>query len=134
MLMGCCISTPSASDQVFLDACDVYFRHCHNKPYSFFNAVLFDHKVHINQVPLYLRLALIASATRYSSWSQWKERKQSTIDGYARCSWELITASVGSLGDADDVAVIQSLALLGVIDATGEWLPLQYYIPGFTEI
>lgn len=116
-------SISSAPDQVFLDACNVYFRHCHNKPYSFFNAILFDDKVHNNQVPLHLRLALIASATRYSSRSQWKERKQNTIDGYARCSWELITASVGGIDERDDVTVIQSLALLGVIDATGKAFP-----------
>ncbi|KAJ5324308.1 hypothetical protein N7476_002908 [Penicillium atrosanguineum] len=105
-------------DKIFLEACDIYFRHCHNKPYGFFNSDLFHHKATRNQVPLYLRLALIATATRYSSRSQWKERKQSTIDDYARCAWELITTSPDALGEHDDVAVIQALALLAVIDAT----------------
>ncbi|KAJ5232319.1 hypothetical protein N7468_005275 [Penicillium chermesinum] len=110
-------SASPSPDQVFLDACTVYFRHCHNKPFSFFNAILFDQKVHNNQAPLHLRLALIASATRYSSSSQWKERKQSTIDGYAEGSWKIITAP-NVIDESDDVTVIQSLALLGVIDAT----------------
>lgn len=112
-------------DKVFLEACDIYFRHCHNKPYGFFNAELFKQKITKRQgVPLYLRLALIATATRYSSRSEWKERKQSTIDSYARCSWELITTSLDGLEENDDVTVVQALALLAVIDATGEYGPV----------
>lgn len=113
-------SNSPTPDTVFLEACDIYFQHCHNKPYGFFNAELFQQKAAKNQVPLHLRLALIATATRYSSCSQWRERKQSTIDGYARCSWELIVMSQHGLDDTDDVTVIQALALLAVIDATGE--------------
>lgn len=105
---------------MFLEACDVYFRHCHNKPYGFFNSEFFQIKVSQNKVPLHLRLALIACATRYSSRSQWKERKQSTIDGYARASWELIASSPDGIDGNEDVSLIQSLAILGVIDATGE--------------
>ncbi|KAJ5172449.1 hypothetical protein N7492_005042 [Penicillium capsulatum] len=123
---------PSASpkpDKVFLEACHIYFRHCHNKPYGFFSARLFHQKVSRNEVPLYLRLALIASATRYSSRSQWQERKQSTIDSYAKCSWELIMNSVHGLDDNADVTVIQTLALLALIDATagrrrGAWVKI----------
>ncbi|KAJ5725734.1 uncharacterized protein N7483_007091 [Penicillium malachiteum] len=112
-------SSPSPSpDTVFLEACDIYFRHCHNKPYGFFNATLFHQKVQNDQVPLHLRLALIASATRYSSRAQWMEKKQSTIDSYARCSWDLITTSTTPLDESDDVDIIQSLAILAVIDAT----------------
>lgn len=113
-------SNSPTPDTVFLEACDIYFRHSHNKPYGFFNAELFQQKAAKNLVPLHLRLALIATATRYSSRSQWRERKQSTIDGYARCSWELIVTSQNGLDDTDDVTVIQALALLAVIDATGE--------------
>ncbi|KAJ5113361.1 hypothetical protein N7456_001895 [Penicillium angulare] len=110
--------SPSSPDTVFLEACDIYFRHCHNKPYGFFNATLFHQKVQNGLVPLHLRLALIASATRYSSRSEWMERKQSTIDSYARCSWEIITTSTPPLDENEDVDIIQSLAILAVIDAT----------------
>lgn len=48
------------------------------------------------------------------------ERKQSTIDSYARCAWEIITTSTTPLDETDDVDIIQSLAILAVIDATGE--------------
>ncbi|KAJ5176252.1 uncharacterized protein N7482_002129 [Penicillium canariense] len=121
-------SAASTPDKVFLEACDIYFRHCHNKPYGFFNAELFQQQAAKNQVPLHLRLALIATATRYSSRSQWRERKQSTIDSYARCSWELIVTSPNGFDD-DDVTVIQALALLAVIDATagrrrGAWVKI----------
>ncbi|KAJ5647194.1 hypothetical protein N7490_003566 [Penicillium lividum] len=112
------LSSESAPDKVFLEACNIYFRHCHNKPFGFFNATFFHEKVQEDRVPLHLKLALIASATRYSSRSQWMERKQSTIDSYARCSWELITTSSNPLDQSDDVDVIQSLVILAVIDAT----------------
>ncbi|KAJ5759721.1 hypothetical protein N7520_006877 [Penicillium odoratum] len=112
------LSSESAPDKVFLEACNIYFRHCHNKPFGFFNATFFHEKVQEGRVPLHLKLALIASATRYSSRSQWMERKQSTIDSYARCSWELITTSSNPLDQSDDVDVIQSLVILAVIDAT----------------
>ncbi|CAI7645469.1 unnamed protein product [Penicillium manginii] len=123
---------PSASptpDKVFLEACDVYFQHCHNKPYGFFSAKLFKIKLSQNRIPLHLRLALIACATRYSSRSQWKERKQSTIDGYARGAWELIMSSPDGLDGNEDVSLIQTLAILGVIDATagrrrGAWVKI----------
>ncbi|KAJ5673843.1 hypothetical protein N7462_009282 [Penicillium macrosclerotiorum] len=122
-------STSPTPDKVFLEACDVYFRHCHNKPYGFFNSALFQQKVAHNQVPLHLRLALIATAARYSSRSQWRDRKQSTIDEYARCSWELIVTSQNGLDDNDEVTVVQALALLAVIDATagrrrGAWVKI----------
>ncbi|KAF7717385.1 Fungal specific transcription factor [Penicillium ucsense] len=122
-------STSSSSDTVFQEACEIYFRHCHNKPYGFFNADLFHQKAARNQIPLHLRLALIATATRYSSCSQWRDRKQSTIDGYARCSWELIVSSQDGLDGSDDMTTIQSLALLAVIDATagrrrGAWVKI----------
>ncbi|KAJ6002671.1 hypothetical protein N7451_005218, partial [Penicillium sp. IBT 35674x] len=111
-------SDTPAPDKVFLEACNIYFRHCHNKPFGFFNATFFYEKVQQNQVPLHLKLALIASATRYSSRSQWMERKRSTIDSYARCSWELITTSSNPLDKDDDVNVIQSLVILAAIDLT----------------
>ncbi|CEJ59397.1 hypothetical protein PMG11_08022 [Penicillium brasilianum] len=122
-------SNSPTPDTVFLEACDIYFQHCHNKPYGFFNADLFQQKAANNHIPLHLRLALIATATRYSSCSQWRERKQSTIDGYARCSWEVIVMSQNGLDDTDDVTVIQALALLAVIDATagrrrGAWVKI----------
>ncbi|KAJ5655419.1 hypothetical protein N7507_007369 [Penicillium longicatenatum] len=107
-----------APDKVFLEACNIYFRHCHNKPFGFFNATFFYQKVQQDRVPLHLKLALIASATRYSSRSQWMERKRSTIDSYARCSWELITTSSNPLDKDDDVDVIQSLVILAAIDLT----------------
>ncbi|EPS28710.1 hypothetical protein PDE_03656 [Penicillium oxalicum 114-2] len=122
-------SVSPSSDTVFQEACEIYFRHCHNKPYGFFNADSFHLKAAQNQIPLHLRLALIATATRYSSCSQWRERKQSTIDGYARCSWELIVTAQDGFNDSDDMTVIQSLALLAVIDATagrrrGAWVKI----------
>jgi hypothetical protein len=106
--------------QIFNEATTIFFRHYHNKPYTLFNAPLFHRKASAGQIPQYLQFAFIATAVRFSSQVQWKQRKQSTIDSYARASWELIMSSPDGLGDSDssDVSVIQALALLAIIDAT----------------
>ncbi|KAL2784296.1 fungal-specific transcription factor domain-containing protein [Aspergillus keveii] len=106
--------------QVFNEATTIFFQHYHNKPYTLFNAPLFHRKAAAGQIPQYLQFAFIATAVRFSSQIQWKQRKQSTIDSYARASWELIMSSPDGLGDSDssDVSVIQALALLAIIDAT----------------
>lgn len=109
----------SNAHQVFLQAYDIFFRHYNNKPYSLFNPDLFRRKIDQRQVPQYLQFAFIATAVRFSSQLQWKQRKQETIDGYAQCSWEMIMSSPDGLGDGSDVSVIQALALLAIIDATG---------------
>ncbi|PTU24164.1 hypothetical protein P175DRAFT_0527619 [Aspergillus ochraceoroseus IBT 24754] len=110
-------ASPSPQD-VFLEACDIYFLHSHNKPYSLFNPDLLQRKIEQGQVPQYLQFAVIATAVRFSSHIQWKERKQKTIDSYAQCSWAMIMSSPDGLGDSSDVSVIQALTLLAVIDAT----------------
>ncbi|KAF9890521.1 hypothetical protein FE257_005926 [Aspergillus nanangensis] len=104
-------------DEVFFEACRIFFLHCHRKPYCLFNAELFHRRRVEHRVPPYLRLAIIASAVRYSRHSQWKEQKQRTIDSYAQCAWSLIT-SPDALDGTDDVSGIQALALLAIIDAT----------------
>ncbi|KAL2822777.1 fungal-specific transcription factor domain-containing protein [Aspergillus cavernicola] len=104
--------------KIFLEACDVFFRHYHNKPYTLFNPALFHRKVLLRQIPQYLQFAFIATAVRFSSQLQWKQRKQATIDSYAQASWEMIISSPDGLGDSSsDVSVIQALALLAIIDA-----------------
>ncbi|KAL3475690.1 fungal-specific transcription factor domain-containing protein [Aspergillus californicus] len=106
------------SHSVFLEASDIFFRHYHNKPYTLFNPALFHRRVAQRQIPRYLQFCLIATAVRFSSHIQWKQRKQKTIDSYAQASWEMIMCSPDGLGDTSDVSVIQALALLATIDAT----------------
>ncbi|KAL5363138.1 fungal-specific transcription factor domain-containing protein [Aspergillus floccosus] len=108
--------SPIIASEVFQEACSIFFLHCHNKPYCLIHPGTFQHKLQTQKIPDHLRLAIIASAVRYSSRSQWKDRKQKTIDSYAACSWELVM-SLSGLGQ-DDISVIQTLALLAIIDAT----------------
>ncbi|KAL4922401.1 fungal-specific transcription factor domain-containing protein [Aspergillus aurantiobrunneus] len=109
---------PHNAHQVFLEAYAIFTRHYHSKPYTLFNPSLFQQRITQHQIPQYLQFAFIATAVRFSSQLQWKQRKQKTIDGYARCSWEMIMSSPDGLGDGSDVSVIQALALLAIIDAT----------------
>ncbi|KAL5336605.1 fungal-specific transcription factor domain-containing protein [Aspergillus crustosus] len=105
---------------IFLEASRIFFHHYHNKPYTLFNPALFHTKAKSDLIPQFLQFAFIATAVRFSSQLQWKQRKQKTIDSYAQCSWELIMSSPEGLGESDssDVSVIQALALLAIIDAT----------------
>ncbi|KAL2834004.1 fungal-specific transcription factor domain-containing protein [Aspergillus pseudoustus] len=106
------------AQQIFHEASEIFFVHYHNKPYTLFHAALFRRKAAAGQIPRYLQFAFIATAVRFSSQLQWKQRKQSTIDSYAQASWEMIMSSPDGLGDSSDVSVIQALALLAIIDAT----------------
>ncbi|KAL2822117.1 fungal-specific transcription factor domain-containing protein [Aspergillus granulosus] len=104
--------------QIFREASDIFFQHYHNRPYTLFNPTLFRRKAAAGHIPRYLQFAFIATAVRFSSQLQWKQRKQRTIDSYAQASWEMIMSSPDGLGDSSDVSVIQALALLAIIDAT----------------
>ncbi|KAL4938230.1 hypothetical protein BDV06DRAFT_232032 [Aspergillus oleicola] len=104
--------------EVFLEAYEIFCVHYHSKPYTLFNPELFRRKIDQGQVPRYLQFAFIATAVRFSSQVQWKSRKQKTIDGYARCAWDMIMSEPDGLGDGSDVSVIQALTLLAIIDAT----------------
>ncbi|KAL4886821.1 fungal-specific transcription factor domain-containing protein [Aspergillus karnatakaensis] len=103
---------------IFQEATTIFFHHYHAKPYTLFHPPTFHRKATLNQIPQYLQLAFIATAVRFSSQLQWKQRKQKTIDSYAQCSWEMIMSSPDGLGDSSDVSVVQALALLAIIDAT----------------
>ncbi|KAL4795150.1 fungal-specific transcription factor domain-containing protein [Aspergillus venezuelensis] len=104
--------------EVFLEAYEIFCIHYHSKPYTLFNPELFRRKIDRGQVPRYLQFAFIATAVRFSSQVQWKSRKQKTIDEYAHCAWKMIMSEPDGLGDGSDVSVVQTLALLAVIDAT----------------
>lgn len=48
-------------------AADLYFRYCHNQPYSLFHESSLRHKIEVGEVPTHLLFALLASTVRYSS-------------------------------------------------------------------
>ncbi|CRG91263.1 Nitrogen assimilation transcription factor nirA [Talaromyces islandicus] len=99
---------------VMLDAFDTYFLYCHNKPYYVCEPNIFRRKLAQGQIPVYLQLALLASAIRYSSHPHWKWQRQAAIDNNARYSWAMIMSSPEAL---TDVSAIQALALLTIVDA-----------------
>ncbi|KAL4928989.1 fungal specific transcription factor domain-containing protein [Aspergillus undulatus] len=107
-----------AAHEVFLEAYEIFCVHYHSKPYTLFNPDLFRRRIDQGLIPRYLQFSFIATAVRFSSQLEWKQRKQKTIDAYARCSWEMIMSEPDGLGNGSDIAVIQALALLAIIDAT----------------
>jgi hypothetical protein len=100
-----------------LDAFDTYFLYCHNKPYYVCEPNLFRRKLAQGQIPVYLQLALLASAIRYSSHPHWKWQRQAAIDNNARYSWAMIMSSPET---HTDISAIQALALLTIVDAIGK--------------
>ncbi|KAE8151796.1 hypothetical protein BDV25DRAFT_152170 [Aspergillus avenaceus] len=66
---------------------------------------------------MYLQLAILATSMQYSSDQSWGDSKAQVIDTYARWSWAPITTYELALQDEPNLAVVQAIALLAVIDA-----------------
>ncbi|KAH8701501.1 fungal-specific transcription factor domain-containing protein [Talaromyces proteolyticus] len=99
---------------IILDASDTFFLYCHNKPFYLFDPDLFQRKLTQSQIPVYLQLAFLASAIRYSSHSRWKWQRKAAIDNHARYSWAIIMSSPDAF---TDICAVQALALLTIVDA-----------------
>uniref|UniRef100_A0A093V564 Putative transcriptional regulatory protein n=1 Tax=Talaromyces marneffei PM1 TaxID=1077442 RepID=A0A093V564_TALMA len=77
------IQEPYPSKEVILEACKIYFLHCYNQPFSFFDEDRFMSRFHWDGVPMYLQLAILATSIRYSSKACWRDCKEEAIDKYA---------------------------------------------------
>ncbi|KAL3704870.1 hypothetical protein TMatcc_008542 [Talaromyces marneffei ATCC 18224] len=110
------IQEPYPSKEVILEACKIYFLHCYNQPFSFFDEDRFMSRFHWDGVPMYLQLAILATSIRYSSKACWRDCKEEAIDKYACLSWDIISASGLALVDEPDISIVQAIALLSIID------------------
>ncbi|CAK7202664.1 hypothetical protein SEUCBS139899_005390 [Sporothrix eucalyptigena] len=103
-------------------AADLYFRYCHNQPYSLFHEASFRQKIKARTVPTHLLFALVASTVRYSSDTRFFAgvaggRAAATV-AYAQQSWKAIVVPWNGLQSDAELSVVQTILLLAIIDYT----------------
>lgn len=108
-----------------LDACtmqdltDVYFRHCHQQPYTFFHEASFRRCLQDGVLPAYLLWALAATAVRFSDDPRFATCQAEAIDSYSRMAWNSILQQ--SFSEAHDLTIrtVQAANMLGTVDFVG---------------
>lgn len=96
-----------------LFAADVYFRFCHNQPYSLFHEATLRHRLSTGQTPVHLAWALLASARRFSTLPDIPESLSADPLTMAHLSWECMQLPwSGAKSDEEAVQVCQTIVLL----------------------
>ncbi|KAH8803719.1 fungal-specific transcription factor domain-containing protein [Xylogone sp. PMI_703] len=103
---------------VLLSTVDLYFRRCHNQPYSFFHEGNFRHRLSNGLIPDHLLFAVLATAIRFSSNSFFREQTREIAVTYANKSWKSIVSSCFTRNDAVDIMTVQTITLLAIFDFT----------------
>lgn len=98
---------------------DTYFIHVHNQPYSYFQESSFREKLKNHELPRCLVLAVLASAVRFSAHDFYAGKTHEAVDTYARESWLSVLTDHLTVENNLDIAVVQTVNMLAVIDYTG---------------
>lgn len=103
---------------IILAAADLYFRYCHNQPYSLFHESSLRTRIQFNELPMHLLFALVASAVRYSS-DPFFSDKDAAVSAYAHQSWKAIVMPWNGIQSDAELTIVQTILLLAIIDYTG---------------
>ncbi|UPK95802.1 hypothetical protein LCI18_006737 [Fusarium solani-melongenae] len=112
-----------------ISAADLYFQYCHNQPYSLFHEESFRQRLASQELPVYLRLAFLATASRFSHLGH-AHRATGVLSMYADQAWALVVKHSAVATDcADALYIAQTIHLLCVIDysdgkCTAAWIKL----------
>jgi hypothetical protein len=103
-------------------AADVYFKYCHNQPYSLFHEGSFRRKLKNGTVPRALLFAFLATAHRFSSNSMNPKNDGNKTASLAATAWDAITLpwSQSTLEYQVALPMIQAVHLLSILDYTGK--------------
>lgn len=104
--------------ETIIGAADIYFRYCHNQPYSLFHEESFRNRLVSNEVPQHLLFAFLASSVRYST-DPYYEDKVSAISTYAVKAWKAMVLPWDGIGTDVGISIVQTILLLAIIDYTG---------------
>ncbi|KIW09855.1 hypothetical protein PV08_11956 [Exophiala spinifera] len=102
---------------IILETIDVYFTYCHNQPYSFFHEESFRSKLSQGKIPDHLLFAILASAVRFSKNSFFKDIFETALF-YSNKSWRSIVSTCFSANKVADLATVQTVTLLSILDYT----------------
>lgn len=97
-------------------AADIYFRCCHNKPYSLFHEDSFKAKLAMGQLPHHLVFAILASAARHSTHIFRNNKEALAI--YSMESWKALVLPWNEIEDRISINIVQTILLLAIIDYT----------------
>lgn len=100
-----------------LGACDVYFRYCHNQPYSLFHEDSFRTKLSQGEVPTHLLYAFLASTIRYSE-DPYFHDKVAALTAYTAQSWKSIVMPWNGIQSDAELSIVQTILLLAIVDYT----------------
>ncbi|PGH09909.1 hypothetical protein AJ80_07619 [Polytolypa hystricis UAMH7299] len=96
-----------------LFAADVYFRFCHNQPYSLFHEASLRQRLASGQIPAHLAWAVLAAARRFSTLPDLSESISNDPMSLVRLSWGCLKLPWdGAKSDEEAVQVIQTIVLL----------------------
>lgn len=105
--------------ETIIGAADIYFRYCHNQPYSLFHEDNFRTRLASNEVPQHLLFAFLASAVRYSE-DPYYEDKVGAISTYAVQAWKAMVLPWNGVETDVGISILQTILLLAIIDYTGK--------------
>lgn len=96
-----------------LFAADVFFRYCHNQPYSLFHEPTFRQRLLSGEVPNHLVWAMLSAARRYSSFPDLQINASDDAMFYASNAWKALKLPWnGGRSDEEVVSVLQTLILI----------------------
>ena len=126
----CLMSKRGPTSHILTSAADIYFRFCHNQPYSFFHEATLRCRISSDQLPACLGWALVAVARRYATISDFTLETQDDALRCAEYAWSCLDLSWGgTASDGDAVTMVQAILLIVNIENPGRCYPrsLCYY-------
>ncbi|KAL5381303.1 hypothetical protein DPSP01_007294 [Paraphaeosphaeria sporulosa] len=118
--------TALPSKDILRSTADLYFKFCHNQPYSLFHESSLRQRIELDEVPTHLLFALLASTVRYSD-DPYFEDKSAAVSAYASQSWKSIVMPWNGIQSEPELSIVQTILLLAIIDYTdgrtqGSWI------------
>jgi hypothetical protein len=108
---------------------NVYFRRCHQQPYTYFHEASFRQNLKDGVLPSYLLWALTATAVRFSDDPRFADCQAEAINCYSKMAWSSILDQ--SFSDTHDLNIrtVQAANMLGAVDFVGMVLELPVILP-----
>lgn len=111
----------SVSSSVIAETLDLFFKFCHNQPYSMFHEARLRQRLAQGLIPRYLTFAILATAARFSDNPFYGHRSFEISVFYARKSWSSIVATCFAVDRPADLTIVQTVTLLSIFDFTGRF-------------
>jgi|SRR5690242_7176546 len=98
---------------------NVYFRHCHQHPYTYFHEGSFRQSLEIGNLPSYLMLAVAALAVSYSDELCFAGHQTEAMNSYSRLAWSQIMEQSFADNHGPSIHTVQAANMLGIVDYLG---------------